>query len=348
MRQYLQYFHTSILVTVAGIIAAFILGGFNGTFIAIILAVLEISLSFDNAIVNAKVLKEMSVIWRKRFLTWGMLIAVFGMRLVFPVLIVSTVAAINPFEAFTLAISKPEEYAHALESAHIVISGFGGGFLFMVFLKFFFDSKKEIHWIRFIEKQLVKVARLESAEIIFALIVTYFVSRLVHSEEGYHFLVSGIFGIVTFLIVKGIEGLLHYKSAQLTEEIARAGLATFLYLEILDASFSFDGVIGAFALSQNIFIIMIGLGIGAMFVRSLTLLFVGQGTLGQFVYLEHGAFWAIGALAVIMYLNTFYHVPEVVTGLIGGALIVASLFASIRLNKKNALLQTISSTVQEV
>lgn len=333
MKNIVQYFKSSFAVTVLGVVAALFIGGFPAIFITIILAVLEISLSFDNAIVNAKVLKDMDEKWRKRFLTWGMLIAVFGMRLVFPVLIVSIVSGFTPWEAFSVAVTDPDKYAHALESAHVAISGFGGGFLLMVFLKFFFDVEKEIHWIRFIEKYLVKFARLESFEIICALVVTIVVSQFVHKEESHTFLIAGILGIIGFLIVKGIEGLLQHEGHSGSVDLARTGLATFIYLEILDASFSFDGVIGAFALSKNIYIIMIGLGIGAMFVRSLTLYFVGQGTLTKFIYLEHGAFWAIGALAIVMYISTFYHVPEVITGLVGGILIITALYASVRTNK---------------
>jgi hypothetical protein len=329
-----------MFVGLVGLTVAVLIGGIQAIFITLILAVLEISLSFDNAIVNAKVLKDMSEIWRKRFLTWGMIIAVFGMRLLFPVLIVSIVSGFTPWGAFSLAISEPDKYAHALESASIVISGFGGGFLLMVFLKFFFDAEKEIHWIRTIEKRLVKFARLESVEIIFALIVTVIVSQILPKDESSSFLLAGILGIIGFLCVKGLEGMLQHGHHSAVSTVVKGGLGTFIYLEILDASFSFDGVIGAFALSKNIYIIMIGLGIGAMFVRSLTLYFVGQGTLSKFIYLEHGAFWAIGALAVIMYVSTIHEVPEIVTGLIGGVLIISALFASIRFNKRELVAGT--------
>jgi hypothetical protein len=331
-----KHFYLSFFTTILGIVLAFIIAGVDGIFVASILAVLEISLSFDNAIVNAKVLGSMSEVWRKRFLTWGMLIAVFGMRLIFPILIVSIVGAINPIQAFHLAIYDPDGYAKTLESAANVISGFGGGFLLMVFLKFFFDKDKEVHWIDIIERSLVKVAKLESIEIAMAILATYIVSIFLPHEESYKFLVAGLLGIVVFLMVKGLGGLFinnNHSTAGTT--LAKAGFASFIYLEVLDASFSFDGVIGAFALTRNIFIIMIGLGIGAMFVRSLTLLFVDRGTLSNFQYLENGAFWAIGVLAVIMYMSTLYHIPEVVTGLLGGFFILASLYASILYKRRS-------------
>ena len=120
-----------------------------------------------------------------------------------------------------------------------------------------------------------------------------------------------------------------------TGDVAKAGFGAFLYLEVLDASFSFDGVIGAFALTNNLIIIAIGLGIGAMFVRSMTVYLVRKGTMSEYRYLEHGAFYAIVALAVIMYINTFSHIPEVITGLIGAVLIGLAFWSSVRWNRAN-------------
>ncbi|HIO95776.1 MAG TPA: DUF475 domain-containing protein [Campylobacterales bacterium] len=108
----------------------------------------------------------------------------------------------------------------------------------------------------------------------------------------------------------------------------------FLYLEVLDASFSFDGVIGAFALSGDIFIIMIGLGIGAMFVRSLTLYMLEKKTLTEYRYLEHGAHYAILALAVIMLSKIFIHINEVIVGTVGISFIAVAVYHLIKANKK--------------
>ena len=99
---------------------------------------------------------------------------------------------------------------------------------------------------------------------------------------------------------------------------------------MLDASFSFDGVIGAFAITKDIVIIMIGLGIGAMFVRSMTVFLVRKQTLDSYVYLEHGAHYAIGILAVIMLASMKYHIPEIVTGFVGVVFIAAALWSSLR------------------
>jgi uncharacterized protein len=160
-------------------------------------------------------------------------------------------------------------------------------------------------------------------------------STLLPVHEGEVFVTSAIYGLLTFLIVEIVGGLLD-QSNEAMAGAAKGGLGAFLYLEVLDASFSFDGVIGAFALSQNLFVIAIGLGIGAMYVRSMTIMLVEKGTLQQYRFLEHGAFYAIIILAVIMYVQTIAHIPEVITGLGGAALIGLSLWSSIRWNRAQA------------
>jgi uncharacterized protein len=99
--------------------------------VVLVLAVLEVSLSFDNAVVNAAVLKDMDVVWRKRFLTWGMLFAVFGTRVAFPLLIVGFTAGLGPVEAVHLSLREPAQYEAIMRHAHIPIAGFGGAFLAM-------------------------------------------------------------------------------------------------------------------------------------------------------------------------------------------------------------------------
>jgi hypothetical protein len=116
--------------------------------------------------------------------------------------------------------------------------------------------------------------------------------------------------------------------------MVRSGLGGFIYLNILDASFSFDGVIGAFALSNNMIIIALGLSIGAFFVRSMTIHLVKKGTLAEYLFLEHGAFWAIIALGIIMLASAKFHIPETITGLIGATLIGLSLWWSVRHKRK--------------
>jgi hypothetical protein len=304
--------------------------------IVVMLSVLEVSLSFDNAVVNAVVLREMDEIWQRRFLTWGMVIAVFGMRIVFPLAIVAIAAGMGPMDALRISLTEPARYEAIVSSAHVGIAGFGGAFLAMVGLSFFFDGEKDVHWITGIERVLARFADIKAAAIAIVLLALYGVSLLLPADEALTLLGAGALGIVTFIAVEAIGTLLEMQEAaqKAAGQVVRSGLAGFLYLNVLDASFSFDGVIGAFALSNNMVVIALGLSIGAMFVRSLTLMLVRNGTLAEYRYLEHGAFWAIIALAAIMLISAHIEIPETVTGLIGAVLIGLSLWWSVRHNRR--------------
>lgn len=316
-------------------------GSVSGTlqmlWIIVVLSILEISLSFDNAVVNASVLKDMDRVWQKRFLTWGIAFAVFGMRIVFPLAIVAIAAGIGPVETVRLSLNDPLEYERLVSSAHVGIAGFGGAFLAMVGLKFFFDGEKDVHWIGAVERFLGRFSALPAAEIGLLLLAIWGISVLLPEAEALTFVVAGILGIVTFIAVEGVSTMLelHEEKQRLAGAVVRSGLGGFLYLNILDASFSFDGVIGAFALSNNMIVIALGLSIGAMFVRSMTIHLVEKGTLAQYRYLEHGAFWAIIVLGAIMLLSARWHIPETITGLLGAVLIGLSLWWSVRFNRRN-------------
>ncbi|WP_338466068.1 DUF475 domain-containing protein [Novosphingobium sp. ZN18A2] len=343
----LRQYYGSLIFTLACIVLAVVYGWtetgtVTGTlslvWIVVVLSILEVSLSFDNAVVNAAVLEDMDEVWQRRFLTWGMVFAVFGMRIVFPLAIVAIAAGLGPAEALRLSLEQPQEYERIVSSAHVGIAGFGGAFLAMVGLSFFFDGEKDIHWITAIEKALTKISHIKAAEIGFLLLALYGISLLLPEHEALTFLVSGILGIVAFISVEAISTVLELsdKARQAAGLAVRSGLGGFLYLNVLDASFSFDGVIGAFALSNNMVVIALGLSIGAMFVRSMTIMLVRRGTLGEYLYLEHGAFWAIIALGGIMLASARWPIPETVTGLIGAVLIGLSLYWSIRHNRRCA------------
>ncbi|UVI38741.1 DUF475 domain-containing protein [Qipengyuania spongiae] len=345
MRAFLTYYRFSLVFTIICLaLAAWygwsatgnVVGVLQILWIVAILSVLEISLSFDNAVVNASVLKEMDEVWQRRFLTWGIAFAVFGMRIVFPLAIVAIAAGLGPIETVRLSLNRPDEYERIVSAAHVGIAGFGGAFLAMVGLKFFFDREKEVHWIRDIEHFLSKFAALPAAEIAILLLVLWGISSLLPDADALTFLIAGILGLVTFISVEGINALLeiHEEKKRIAGAAVRSGLGGFLYLNVLDASFSFDGVIGAFALSNNMVVIALGLSIGAMFVRSMTIHLVKKGTLAQYKFLENGAFWAIIALGLIMLLSARFHIPETITGLIGATLIGLSLWWSVRLNRR--------------
>ncbi|MDN5789153.1 DUF475 domain-containing protein [Pseudorhodobacter sp.] len=334
----LSYFRWAIGFTVIGLILAFVLGWFtfgnlNGAIgfflIGCVLAVLEVSLSFDNAIVNANKLQNMTPEWQHRFLTWGIIIAVFGMRIIFPLLIVVVAAGIGPWQALHLAATRPNEYARIIAEAHLGIAAFGGAFLMMVALNYFFDDAKEVHWIAVLERQMARFASVRGLEVALVLAMMLGFSRFVPPERLDTFLLAGLSGLLTFLAVEVVGHLLD-ASHEATDLAAKGGVGAFLYLEVLDASFSFDGVIGAFALTQNLFLIALGLGIGAMYVRSMTIMLVERQTLAEFRYLENGAFWSILILSIIMFAQTLWHIPEAVTGLLGAGVIGLALLSSLR------------------
>lgn len=301
-------------------------------FIMGVLGVLEVSLSFDNAIVNAKTLEKMSPEWQHRFITWGMVIAVFGMRIVFPVLIVAVVSGLSMVDATLLAINDHVKYSEILQSSHSLIAGFGGAFLFLVAFEFFFDAEKDVHWIHAVESKLVKLGARQSVGIILTVGLLYTFYTYLPEAEALKFFMAGIAGIVTHEIVKLIGDLMNSEDEEnnATEVVAKNGLASFLYLEVLDASFSFDGVLGALVISTDIFIIAGGLAIGAMAVRSLTIQLVETKVLNKYLYLEHSAFYAIGCLATIMFASTMLHIPELITGLLSVSFIIAGYISSIR------------------
>jgi hypothetical protein len=347
MATLLQFYKFSLVFTLAclglavwyGVESTGTLGGTAQIlWIVVILSVLEISLSFDNAVVNASVLKEMDDVWQRRFLTWGIAFAVFGMRIVFPLAIVAIAAGIGPLQAIDLSLNDPLEYERLVNSAHIGIAGFGGAFLAMVGMKFFFNADKDVHWIGVVERSLARVSALPAIEIALLLLALWGISTMLTVDDAHTFLVSGMLGLVTFIAVEAVSHWLEMReeAARLRGAVVRSGLGGFLYLNILDASFSFDGVIGAFALSNNMIVIALGLSIGAMFVRSMTIHLVKKGTLSEYKFLEHGAFWAIIVLGAIMLLSAVWHIPETITGLIGGLLIGLSFWWSVRHNRAEA------------
>jgi hypothetical protein len=335
----MKHFRFSIAVTVVlmGVAAwwGYSRGGMPGLLTALwisaVLGVLEVSLSFDNAVVNASVLRHWDAFWRKLFLTVGILVAVFGMRLVFPLLIVSVATGLGLGDVWTMAINTPDEYSRHLTDNHAQVAAFGGAFLLLVFLNFLFDDDKELHWLGWIEEKVGKHGT-EGLAVLLALLAVFGSMALVPEAVKLSVLASGVLGVSIYVGVAWLSGLLEEEEADPTigKIISRGSIGGFMYLEVLDASFSFDGVIGAFAITSDVVIIMLGLAIGAMFVRSMTVYLVDRGTLQQFVYLEHGAHYAIGILALIMFASVRYHIPEWFTGLSGVAFIVVSIWSSLR------------------
>lgn len=333
-----KYFRGSFIFTIICLILAFIVWRnteyslatwLSTLFIVAVLGVLEVSLSFDNAVVNVTVLREMDEKRRKRFMTRWILIAVVGMRIIFPVILVSLFGDISPWSALVLAFNDSVQYGEILASSHVAIAWFGGAFLLMVGFKFFFDKEKEIHRIARLEKWMTKLGKIEAIEASVVLIILEILSNFIPVSEAHEFFVSGVWWVVLYIIINGLGSFFDVKNNPVSS-LAQKSFILFVYLELLDASFSLDGVIGAFALSTNIIVIALGLGIGAYFVRSITIYLYEKWTLNTYRYLEHGAFYAIVALAVMMIMGIFLHIPEFIIGLIGAIMIGLSVWSSLR------------------
>lgn len=329
---------TIISVVIVALIGYYL--GLPSLFIVLTLVVLEVTLSFDNAIVNARVLERMTPKWRHRFLTWGILLAVFGTRFVLPILIISIATWASPAVITKLAISDPAGYGELLHGVHGQITAFGALFLLMVALRYFFDQSKQLYWFKPAERVMAKWGNVESISIGISLVLLLIFSFISHDASRESILTAGLVGIILFLVVEAFARSLDKKP----ETLAVGGASLFIYLETLDTAFSLDGVIGAFALTSNLVIIAAGLGIGALFVREFTLYLVKQKTLTELVYLEHGAHWAILGLSLAMLANLVTEVPEFVIGLIGLCFIVLAYISS---KKENGRREKAAETEKE-
>ena len=345
----MKYFTSSYIFTIVGFLLAYFWthhmhpGAELATlFIVLVLSILEVSLSFDNAVVNAAKLEKMSPIWQRRFLTWGIWIAVFGMRLVFPIAVVAIFAHLGFMDVIQMALNNPDKYAHYLHVSHPPIITFGATFLMLLFLTFFMNHNKDVHWFNWLEDKFAALGKVRGLNVVLTLGLLFAAHNFVRPEYQHDVLIAGIWGIIIYLLVDGVSSALeaHADKKQAIANcsprfnFANSCFINFMYLELIDASFSLDGVLGAFALSKDVLIIAIGLSIGAMFVRSLTIMLVEKKTLQEYIYLEHGAHYAIGALALIMFISSFHEVSEIITGLIGLVFIIGAFISSVIHNKK--------------
>lgn len=325
-----RIFAVSGLVTIGSIVGVLLGKGAEAMMVAMVLISVELAFSFDNAIVNAKVLKHMSRFWQIMFLTIGAAIAIFGMRLIFPVILVTITAGLGWQEVIDLALHHPVEYAHRLEAAHIILSAFGGGFLLMLALHFFFDHERTVFWHARLEQPMQRFAYAWMPGFI-SMSVIAVAAAMPFNHARQDTLVAGIIGVLTYSIIHGASEYFAHTQRKTATAVVRTGLAgfiSFMYLEVLDASFSFDGVLGAFAVTKDVVLIAIGLGVGALWVRSLTIFMVRRGTLDSYKFIEHGAHYTIAILACILILSIFIQIPELIAGLVGLGIIGSSIIAS--------------------
>lgn len=326
------------IVTLIVLVLTWLYAGVSGLLIALTLIVIEITFSFDNAIVNAKTLGKMSPGWQRAFMSVGIVIAVFGMRILFPLLIVMVTTGQSMSTVMHLALYQPTRYAAILEGAQPSIAAFGGLFLLTLALHFFLDKSREVHWLRNVERPLQRMSR-RGIHVVISLFVLLIIALLPANHHVHETLLAGMLGIAVYVIISGITGsmdVLMKRAKGGAKTAFMIGLSLFLYLEILDASFSFDGVIGAFAVTDDIVLIAAGLGVGAYWIRSLTLYIVHKNVLTVYRYLEHAAHYVIGALALSLLVGLFVSLPEMAVGLFGVGVIAASVVSSIRANNRDA------------
>lgn len=295
----------SILLTIAG------------------LCLFETITSIDNAIINAEVLSTMSQRARRWFLIWGLLFAVFVIRGVLPWLIVwASAPSLGPVGAFTATFSSdPAVVAAIAQAAPILLVG-GGTFLLFLFL----------HWIFLEEKEygLSGERYIATKGVWFFAVVSIFLVAIVGLALGKNPMMAfgAVVGSSAFFIVHGFR-----QNAEAHERMMVSGdlsdISKIFYLEIIDATFSIDGVMGAFAFTMAVPLIIIGNGIGALIVRDLTVRNVD--TIRNYRYLKNGAMYSILFLGIIMILDGFgAGIPEYVSPIITFGIVGYFLYRSIR------------------
>ncbi len=330
----LRIFGVSAFITLA--LAAVVLfeGGISALWLYVVLVILEVTFSFDNAVVNSKILVKLSPYWQTMFLTVGIFIAVFVVRFILPVVIVAITTGLNMSEVVNLAFRKPDLYSAELHHAEPLINAFGGTFLVMIGLGYFVDREKDVHWLKRIEHTLAVVGRVQFIKIAVMLVVAvalYFTADPSEPDLRRSIAIASLLGILLHAALDGVSVLFEKKNKNSGKQlVGMAAFASFMYLQVLDASFSFDGVIGAFAITTSVLLIIAGLGAGAIWVRSMTVYLVRRGTLAKYKYLEHGAHWAILALGVVMIVKLYGIEPtEWFTGSLGLVFIVAAVVSSV-------------------
>ena len=294
-------------------------GGLVSLWLFAILVVLEVTFSFDNAVINSRVLVRLSPFWQRLFLTVGIFIAVFVVRFILPIFIVMLTSGHGFAEVVELALHDPARYGETLHHAAPTIDAFGGTFLAMIGISYFMNRQKDIHWLGRIERRLARAGNYENFKVLVMLSVAMLLYATVDDAHKTTVLVASIAGTLLHIGLEIFGSYFEKRQKSGTAKlVGMAAFGSFMYLEVLDASFSLDGVIGAFAITNEIVLIIAGLGAGAVWVRSLTVYLMRSGTLGKYRYLEHGAHWAILALGTVM-LVKLYHVepPEWFTGSLG-------------------------------
>ncbi len=286
----------------------------------IVLTLLETTFSADNAVVNSKVLITMSPAWQRMFMTAGIFVAVFVVRFALPIFMVMASSSLGFSKVLDLALHHPAEYEHHLSAAEPAINAFGGTFLLMIALSYFIDYQKKTHWLGFLERYLGKLGKFDNITVFIMLLASIGIYFTVDPKHHALVLIASISAMALHIGLELLSAAMGGPEGQLKvkHKVGMAALASFIYLEILDASFSLDGVIGAFALTNSVILIMAGLGAGAVWVRAMTIHLVRADALSKYIFLEHGAHWAIAFLGSVMLLKLYsIELPEWLVGSLG-------------------------------
>lgn len=291
------------------------------------LTALEIAFSFDNALANARVLKRMKRFWRHMFMSVGIIVAVFGARLVLPVVIVAAAAQLPVGAIADLALFEPEVYADILRSAYPLIAAFGGTFLLMIFLDYLFGRTHTARSLHAIEG----VSILRNTEVLVVCGVLLLVSMPLAAMQQEVFF-AGCLGAFLYIGMRQLSDFFAARHEQPTRSkvvLKHTGFFTFLYLELLDATFSLDGVVSAFALTPNVLLIAAGLGAGAIWVRAITIYFVRRPIPSYYEHLDKGVHYAIGALGMLLLVGIRVDVPDLLAESVALAIIGVACLASV-------------------
>lgn len=300
--------------------------GLYGVIKGTTLSIVEVSLSFDNAAINALILYTMSPVWRRRFIIYGIPIAVFGMRFIFPALIVSVLSGVDPISAARMSFNEPELFSQYLTTSGHMIEAFGGIFLVIIFIKWLYGDKEK-YWLAYIERPFSRIGAISNPT---ALTVLGIIFAMGAVKKDFTILLAGIAGFIVFEAIDSLKAILENTGEK---SKGSSDLGKFIYLEILDASLSFDGVIAAFAITHDIVLIMIGLGVGAFAVRTLTIFFV-ENSMAELVYLQNGAHWAIGFLGAYMLASLFISISDILVSVATMGVIALAIVSSLKEAKK--------------
>ena len=320
--------YSIVSILIAGLLGyhktAELMGLVTGILIACSLGVTETSMSMDNSIVNAPLVRDLTPFWKKNYLLFGMPVAVIGMRFCIPVLFVGVASGLGFYGALHLAFTDPTAYSEHLSNSKFLIVGFGSTFLALLGSDFFFDAEKEVHWI-FLERIFSKLGNIPGFKYFVAGLIALVGGFLISNDIGMYlkYEIAAVIGMMSFIFIKAIG---HF--AEKLNRPGIGGLIKFIQIEVIDASFSFDGVISAFAITNDIIQIAIGLGIGAVWVRTFTKMMSESKSFAELPYIGSGAFWNITALVPLMIIGVRFDIPEWVPGLVAVLIIGKSFYDS--------------------